>query len=170
MYDLLIKDGMIVDGTGKMPYCGDVAVKDGKIAECGGSIPAEACRPGGLIRADGRYVSPGFIDIHCHADSVIFRHPDFPAQKLHQKASSLVNAHTQSEMARALADHLTPEETDVYKRGRNARSYTRAKNASMSDYRRATGLEALVGYLYLDGSYDRLVELIHLGLTELSLI
>jgi len=93
-----------------------------------------------------------------------------PAQKLHQKASSLVNAHTQSEMARALADHLTPEETDVYKRGRNARSYTRAKNASMSDYRRATGLEALVGYLYLDGSYDRLVELIHLGLTELSLI
>ena len=91
MYDLLIKDGMIVDGTGKMPYCGDVAVKDGKIAECGGSIPAEACRPGGLIRADGRYVSPGFIDIHCHADSVIFRHPDFPAQKLHQGLTTIIN-------------------------------------------------------------------------------
>jgi len=91
MFDLLIKDGMIVDGTGRMPYCGDIAVSGGKIAECGGSIPAEACRPEGVIMAGGRYVTPGFIDIHCHADSVMFRDPYFSAQKLHQGLTTIVN-------------------------------------------------------------------------------
>lgn len=51
-----------------------------------------------------------------------------------------------------LEDKLTEEEGSVYKRGRNAKSYTSAKNASISDYRRATGFEALMGYLYLSGS------------------
>lgn len=59
-----------------------------------------------------------------------------------------------------LEDKLTEEEESVYKRGRNAKSYTSAKNASISDYRRATGFEALMGYLYLSGRYERMCELI----------
>ena len=53
-----------------------------------------------------------------------------------------------------------------FKRGRNAKSYTMAKNATMSDYRRATGFEALMGYLYLTEQWERMLELIKLGMTE----
>ena len=59
---------------------------------------------------------------------------------------------------------LTEEEEAVYRRGRNAKSYTTAKNASVADYRRATGFEALMGYLYLTGQTDRMLELIKDGI------
>ena len=52
--------------------------------------------------------------------------------------------------------------------GRNAKSYTSAKNATIGDYRRATGFEALMGYLYLDGQYDRLTKLVHTGLEAIG--
>ena len=91
-----------------------------------------------------------------------------PVDKLHHKASSLVKAQTQSEMAYAIRDQLSEEELAVYKRGRNAHSYTRAKNASMSDYRRATGFEALMGYLYLTGRYERMLALIRTGVQGLE--
>ena len=57
----------------------------------------------------------------------------------------------------------------VYKRGRNAKSFTMAKNATMSDYRKATGFEALMGYLYLKDEFERLVELVKTGAEEMKL-
>lgn len=93
-----------------------------------------------------------------------------PVEKLHKRASQLVKAKTQAELIMAIQGQLTEEELAVYKRGRNAKSYTMAKNATMSDYRKATGCEALVGYLYLNGQYGRLTELIHSGFAALSLI
>ena len=72
-------------------------------------------------------------------------------------------------MIEALLPYLTEEEEAVYKRGRNAKSYTSAKNASIGDYRKATGMEALVGYLYLTGQEARIMELIKTGLKELSM-
>ena len=66
--------------------------------------------------------------------------------KMNRAASSIVKAESQSKMIGYLEDRLTEEEGSVYKRGRNAKSYTSAKNASISDYRRATGFEALMGY------------------------
>lgn len=86
--------------------------------------------------------------------------------KLHNRASKLVKASAQSAMAECLKPYLTEEETSVYKRGRNAKSYTMAKNASMSDYRRATGFEALMGYLYLEERWERMLELIKIGIEE----
>lgn len=86
--------------------------------------------------------------------------------KLHQRASRLVKASAQSEMVEKLKPCLTEEEMNVFRRGRNAKSYTMAKNATMSDYRRATGLEALVGYLYLTEQWERLLELMKLGITD----
>ena len=59
-------------------------------------------------------------------------------------------------------------EEAVYKRGRNAKSYTSAKNASISDYRRATGFEALMGYLYLSNRYERMMELIKAALVGIG--
>ena len=72
----------------------------------------------------------------------------------------LVQVHPIYHLSGYLEDKLTEEEGSVYKRGRNAKSYTSAKNASISDYRRATGFEALMGYLYLSGQYERMCELI----------
>ena len=80
--------------------------------------------------------------------------------KMNRAASSIVKAESQSKMIGYLEDKLTEEEGSVYKRGRNAKSYTSAKNASISDYRRATGFEALMGYLYLSGQYEIIFELI----------
>ena len=85
--------------------------------------------------------------------------------KMHKKSADLVKAETQAKIVRALMEKLTPEELSVYKRGRNAKSYTSAKNASISDYRTATGFEALIGFLYLDGQTDRLCEIIRESLS-----
>ena len=68
-----------------------------------------------------------------------------------------MKAHTQALMVEALEKELTSEEYDVYRRGRNAKSVTTAKNASVADYRKATGFEALMGYLYLEDKFERAV-------------
>ena len=77
-------------------------------------------------------------------------------------------APAQAEMAEVLQEHLTQEELAVYRRGRNAKSHTTAKNASVLDYRKATGLEALYGWLYLSGQEERLLQLLRLSLDELG--
>ena len=79
--------------------------------------------------------------------------------RLNKRASNLAKAATQSQIIGAIQDNLTEEELTIYKRGRNAKSYTSAKNASINDYRRATGFEALIGWLYLKGRKDRINEL-----------
>lgn len=85
---------------------------------------------------------------------------------LHKRTSQLVKAHAQSEMAEALLPDLKEEELSVYRRGRNAKSFTMAKNATVADYRRATGFEALMGYLYLENRTERMMELILRGLKK----
>lgn len=86
------------------------------------------------------------------------------ANNLHKSASTIVNAVSQSEMIENILPYLNEEEETVYRRGRNAKSHTAAKNASISDYRRATGFEALIGYLYLKDDLDRIMELVKVGL------
>lgn len=88
--------------------------------------------------------------------------------KMHKKSASLVKAEAQARMIQELQEELTEEETAVYKRGRNAHSVSSAKNASIRDYRMATGFEALVGYLYLTGQYERLLKLVHDGLERIG--
>ena len=88
--------------------------------------------------------------------------------KLHKQSSNLVKAETQAKMIAALKEELTEEELAVYKRGRNAKSATMAKNASMKDYRMATGFEALVGYLYLSEQFERMALLVSRGLEKIG--
>ncbi len=88
--------------------------------------------------------------------------------KLHKRASYYVKANTQAELIKLLMEELTEEELHYYKRGRNAKSYTSAKNASIGDYRMATGFEALVGYLYLTNQSTRMIELVKDGLKLLE--
>lgn len=96
--------------------------------------------------------------------SVVVERANRSANDLHKKTVRYVKAETQSAMIMALLEELTEEEQAVYKRGRNAKSHTMAKNASMSDYRKATGFEALMGYLYLTGQTDRLLYLVKRGI------
>lgn len=86
-----------------------------------------------------------------------------PVNKLNADASRYAKAGTQSAIIEKIMDSLSEEELSVYKRGRNAHSYTKAKNATSGDYRRATGFEALIGYLYLEQEFDRIMELVRMG-------
>ncbi len=83
--------------------------------------------------------------------------------KLNRKASNLAKAVTQAKMIGGILDTLTEEEQNIYRRGRNAKSYSPAKNASLGDYHKATGFEAVIGWLYLKKEYARMCEIIHKG-------
>lgn len=96
--------------------------------------------------------------------SVVVERGNRQAGSLHKAKTAVVNAKVQARMIEALMEELTEEERAVYKRGRNAKPHTIAKNASVNDYRKATGLEALFGYLYLNGQEDRILELTKRGL------
>ena len=87
-----------------------------------------------------------------------------PVNKLNKDATSLVKAGAQSEIVKLISDKLSEEEYTVFKRGRNSSPHTMAKNASMTDYKYATGFEALIGFLYLDNRCDRALELVKLGI------
>ena len=100
--------------------------------------------------------------------SLVINEGNRQVQKYHEKVSSLVQASAQSRMMRTLQGILTEEEHIVYKRGRNTRSVSPAKNQSVTDYRRATGFEALMGYLYLKKDMKRLMELVKAGLDGLE--
>lgn len=83
--------------------------------------------------------------------------------ELSKSATAYVKASSQCRMFRAVEPELSEEEMAVFKRGRNVKSSTKAKNSSIADYRVATGYEALMGYLYLAGRFDRILELVKAG-------
>lgn len=112
------------------------------------------------------YIGDGIYDLIIR--TMIVDEANSRMNKIHEKASDLVKAQTQAAMMLSLLDILTEEEEAIYKRGRNAKAVTRAKNASMSDYRTATGFEALMGYLYLTGQSDRMMKLIKNGLEKIK--
>ena len=98
--------------------------------------------------------------------SMLVNKANKPVNKLNKESSSLANAKTQARFAQILSEHLSEEELRIYKRGRNTTSHSVAKNASISDYRQATGFEALLGYLYLQNKLDRIMELVDICLKE----
>jgi len=100
--------------------------------------------------------------------SIVLSKGNKQVNKIHKDTSGLVQASTQSLIMRTIQAHLTEEEHVIYKRGRNAKSVTPAKNQSITDYRRATGFEALLGYLYLKKEWKRLVDLVKIGLDSLE--
>ena len=112
------------------------------------------------------YIGDGVFDLVIR--TVVVGRGNTNANALHRRTSHIVKAHTQANMIEELLPELTEEEKAVYRRGRNANSPTMAKNATMSDYRKATGFEALVGYLYLMDEFDRILFLIKKALAALN--
>ena len=101
--------------------------------------------------------------------TVIVERANKAANELHKKTVKYVQAGTQAAMIMALQDILTEDEMAVFKRGRNAKSNTSAKNASITDYRKATGFEALIGFLYLMDDMDRVLYLVKDGIERVGL-
>ena len=101
--------------------------------------------------------------------SIFVKQGNCQAQKLHQKVTACVSAKAQSKMMEALQQELSEEEAAIYRRGRNSKPYTKAKNASLKEYLEATGFESVMGYLYLQKDFARMNELAAKGLKVLGL-
>ena len=110
------------------------------------------------------YIGDGVYELIIR--TILVKKGNCPVNRLHKNASSLVKAGAQSAIMEVIEEELTPEELSVYRRGRNAHSPTMAKHATMADYRRATGFEALMGYLYLKEDYTRMLTLVRMGIGE----
>ena len=110
------------------------------------------------------YIGDGVYELIIR--TILVKKGNCPVNRLHKKASSLVKAGAQSAIMEVIEEELTPEELSVYRRGRNAHSPTMAKHATMADYRRATGFEALMGYLYFEEGCTRMLTLVRMGIGE----
>ena len=113
------------------------------------------------------YIGDAIFDVIIR--SVLVNKGNTAVNNLHKRASSVVKAGTQAAFVKAIMDDLTEEEADYYRRGRNSKPHTKAKNATTMDYLDATGFEAVMGFLYLTDNMDRVCELVNLGIEKLGL-
>lgn len=91
---------------------------------------------------------------------------NMPVSKLHKQSIAYVKAKAQSDIIHKMLQNLSPEEQDVVRRGRNAKSGTIPKNADITEYKYATGFETLLGYLYIQEDYARLLELLRASVEQ----
>lgn len=110
------------------------------------------------------YIGDSVFDVYVR--TMLLCQANYNVNKLHNMAKKFVSATAQSQMYKKIEKMLTEEEYAVLKRGRNAKSFTTAKNSSVTDYRHATGLEALFGYLYLKGEHKRMTEIFKMCIEE----
>ena len=131
------------------------------ISTCGGIFTGLQSDFSGDARAYGplalAFLGDGVFELMVRER--LLQEGSMPAGKLHSMAVRRVNAAAQSGAYGALLEVLTQEETDILKRGRNASSAKTPKSATVEQYRKATAIEALFGYLYLRGETARLREL-----------
>ncbi len=113
------------------------------------------------------YIGDAVYEIYTR-ERVLEKNPNMPAHKLHLENIKYVKARSQSNSVSAIEPMLTEEEQAVFKRGRNAKSGTTPKNADVLEYHRATGLEALFGYLHLSGKGERLKELMSVAFDNVN--
>ncbi|MBE5743528.1 MAG: Mini-ribonuclease 3 [Clostridiales bacterium] len=100
-------------------------------------------------------------------EKIVFE-KDLKGSELNKKTSAVVKATAQAKFVDKIMPYLTEEEIEIFKRARNSKKNTRAKSASVVEYNKSTGFEALVGYLYAIGEIDRLNYLLNLGETDES--
>ena len=108
------------------------------------------------------YIGDSLYDVYVRS-RLISENGDLSAHRLHIESIRYVKAHGQSEAILAIEDKLTEKELAAYKRGRNTKSFTVPKNADVGEYRRATGFEALLGWLYVRRDTDRLSEIMEMA-------
>lgn len=121
------------------------------------SISGQRIRPEEYAPLQLAYIGDAVYEVFVRTH--LLKMGNFTVNELHSLSKGFVSAKAQSDKMSTLEDVLTEDEIRIFKRGRNAKSGTVPKNADVGDYHRATGFEALVGYLYLKGEFDRLYEL-----------
>lgn len=112
------------------------------------------------------YIGDAIFDVVIR--TIIVDKGNTSVNNLHRKAAALVRATTQAQMVSALMDELTEEEKEFYRRGRNSKPHTKAKNASTREYLEATGFEAIIGFLYLQDDWDRITHIVKCGLEKIE--
>lgn len=112
------------------------------------------------------YIGDGVYELIIR--TLVISNGNAAVNRLHKKSTSLVKAGTQAYIMKEIQGELTEEEFTIYKRGRNAKSATMAKNATMTEYRIATGFEALIGYLYVTEKFNRMIDLVKIGLIKIG--
>lgn len=110
------------------------------------------------------HVGDGVYELLCR--TYLCCQGDKTVLKLHKDTVNMVKAPTQAKFADKLLPHLTPEEMDYYRRGKNAHTHAAPKAATRQEYAKATGLETLFGALYLLGQTQRLNELFSIMIEE----
>ncbi len=119
------------------------------------------CNPNEISTLGLAFVGDGVYDLIVREELVC--QANRPVKELNLKKVEVVRCEAQARLAKRIEPHLTEEEADILRRGRNAHTGHAPKNASMADYHMATALEALIGYLYLSDNIERIRELIELG-------
>lgn len=112
------------------------------------------------------YIGDSVFDICVR--TYILKDGNTTANKLHNYSKKYVNATSQSKMYKYILEKVSEEELAILKRGRNANSHSSAKNSTLIDYKNATGLEALFGYLYLKSDTKRILELFEMCLISME--
>ncbi len=112
------------------------------------------------------YIGDSVMDLFVRSYFATTTHEQ--VQQINNRAVKIVNAASQARLLTVLDEMLTDDEKDIVRRGRNAKSATKPKHADVTDYRHATGLEALLGYLFVTGQSDRLSEI--LGIMKVNFI
>lgn len=113
------------------------------------------------------YLGDTLYDIYVRT-RLVQENENMLAHKLHVEAIRFVKAHGQSEAIGIIEPELTEAELSAYKRGRNSKSYTVPKNADVGEYRRATGFEALIGWLYVGGRTERMNEIMEMAFNAVA--
>ena len=91
---------------------------------------------------------------------------DYKTGELQRLTSQSVSAHGQNELLDKIRSHFTIEEEEIFLRGRNAKKGTRSKSATVAEYNRSTGFEAVLGFLYITGQTERIDTLLNMGEEE----
>ncbi|MBS4900191.1 MAG: ribonuclease III [Clostridiales bacterium] len=112
------------------------------------------------------YVGDSIFDLVVR--TALIKQGNRQVNKVNRSAITYVKAASQAKMAAAFNELMTEEEKRILKAGKNAKPNTKAKNASLTEYHTATGLEAMFGYLYLQGEMDRIIELVRLGMEHID--
>ncbi len=110
------------------------------------------------------YVGDAVFEVYVR--TVLVGRENLSVHKLHRMSIEYVKARAQSDIVHRLIDSLSPEEQDVVRRGRNAKAATAPKNASIIDYRYATGFESLIGYLFLKRDFQRLMDVLEMAVFD----
>jgi len=127
--------------------------------ECFGLEVINEQRARALSATNLAYVGDAVYDLYIRTQ-LVYLYGDYGANKVNQLKIKCVRASKQAEIAMCILPTLSEVETGILKRGRNSKSQSVPKNAKLADYKYATGLEALLGYLALSGQDGRLAELL----------